>query len=101
MTRAGDEMIHVLATLLDTNTIKTASKKDKEEDVEKKDNGKDKKKEKDDEKDEKKDKKASVIVSVVNDLVKIANDLDNAGAQEASDLVDDALKIILDKINQG
>ena len=34
-------------------------------------------------------------MGVVNDLVKMANDLDAAGAVEAAGLVDDALQVIM------
>lgn len=110
MSRAGEEMILELAGLLGTDTVKTAAKKDddkddkkdkKEEKAEKKEKeDKEKKDKKDKEKKdkEKKDKKASVMIGVLQSLVKLAGELDEMGAEEASSLVDDALKVIVDGI---
>ena len=109
MTRAGDEMILQLASLLGTDTVKTAAKKKedkKEEKEDKKDEKKEEEEEKEDDKDEKKkeekkEKKASVMSSVLKDLVKLASELDELGAEEASDLVDDALRSIVQNINNS
>lgn len=107
MSRAGEEMVQELARLLNTGMDKTAAKKDDEEKKPCKcgkdcdcgcegDSEKCKcEKKKDDDK-----KKASTMMSVVNDLVKLANELDEAGADEASGLVDDALKVILEGLNK-
>jgi hypothetical protein len=120
MSRAGEEMILELAGLLSTETVKTAAKKD--DDKDKKDEKKDEKlcakcgkkdcpcgckgdadkckcpeKDKDDKKE---DKKASVMMSVLQDLVKLAGELDDIGAEEASGLVDDALKVIVDGLEK-
>jgi len=114
MSRAGEEMILELATLLGTETVKTAAKKEDEEEKEgkkheekeskefekgEKEEEKEAKKEKK-EKKEKKDKKATLIMSVVQDLVKLAGELDEMGADEASSLVDDALRVIVDSIEK-
>jgi len=110
MSRAGEEMILELAGLLGTDTVKTAAKKDddkedkkdKKEDKEdkKEDDDKKDKKEDDDKKDGKfeKEKKASIMAGVLQDLVKLATELDELGADEASSLVDDALKVIVETI---
>jgi hypothetical protein len=121
MSRAGEDMVRELAKLLGDDLTKTAAKKEKEEKDEKKEDKKEEKKEKcekcdkeececkkekkEDKKDEKKEdkkekkdkkkKKAEVLVGVVNDLVKMANELDAAGASEAASLVDDALQVIM------
>jgi hypothetical protein len=98
MTRAGDEMILELASLLNTDMVKNAAKKDENDKDENDKDEKDEEEKKDEAKDkekEKNDKKASLI-SVVNDLVKLAGELDDMGAEEASNLVDDALKTIVD-----
>lgn len=113
MSRAGEEMILALAGLLGTETVKTAAKKDDDKD-DKKDKAKEKKekakekeekekaekKEKDDKKKEKEDKKASVMLGVLQNLVKLAGELDEMGAEEASGLVDDALKVIVDGLDE-
>jgi len=113
MSRAGEEMVLELATLLNNGVVKTAAKKDEEEKEGKKheekeskefekgeeeeekeaDKGKDKKKGKKDKKDEKKE--ASIMVRVLQDLVKLASELDELGADAASELVDSALKVIV------
>jgi len=104
MSRAGDEMILELATLLGTDTVKTAAKKDekkeKKEEKEKdeKEDKKEKKEEKEDKKEDKEKKKASLMAGVLQDLVKLATELDELGAEEASSLVDDALRVIVDNI---
>jgi hypothetical protein len=101
MSRSGDEMILELASLLNTSTVKTAAKKDeeKEEKKEKKEKAKEKegKKEK---KEDKEEKKASLIMGLVQDLVKLAGELDEAGAEDASALVDDALRSIVDGLEK-
>lgn len=109
MSRAGDEMILELASLLGTETVKTAAKKDdkdekkedkKDEKKEEKAEKEDKKDDKEDKKDDKKEKEASVMMSVVQDLVKLAGELDDIGAEDASSLVDDALKVIVDGLEK-
>jgi hypothetical protein len=126
MSRAGEEKVLELSRLLSTDTVKTAAKKEKDEDKkeEKKEKckecdkeececeKKDKKDEKKDEKkqdknDEKKEdkkkskkKKAEIMLGVVNDLVKLANELDTAGADDAANLVDEALQIIMKNIDK-
>ena len=110
MSRAGEEMMLELANLLGSDVVKTAAKKD-DDDKEKKDDKKEKaeekedkekaeKKEKDDKKKEKEDKKASVMMNVINDLVKLAEELDEVGAEEASGLVDDALRVIVNNLEK-
>lgn len=112
MSRAGEEMILELANLLGTDVVKTAAKED--DDKEKKEKAKEKKekanekeekekaekKEKDDKKKEKEEKKASVMMNVINDLVKLAEELDEVGAEEASSLVDDALRVIVQNLEK-
>jgi hypothetical protein len=99
MSRAGDEMILELAAIM-----KTAAKKkedmpeDKPKDKKKEDMPEDKPKDKKKEDDKK--KKACVMANILNDLVKIANVLDESGATEASDLVDEALQIVLKQANE-
>jgi len=106
MSRAGEEMILELAKLMGTNTVKTAAKKDdKDEKKDKKEEKEEKaekkeKKEKDDKKEKKEDKKASVMMNVINNLVKLADELDEAGADEASSLVDDALRVIVKNLEK-
>jgi len=100
MTRMGDEMILALAASLETGINKSAAKKEKEckececdpcecEKEEEKEDKEDKKEKKD-----KKDKKASAAY-IVSSLYKLANELDDMGADEASSLVDDALRVIV------
>jgi hypothetical protein len=110
----GDEMILELAASLNAGMEKTAAKKDddKEDKKEKKeekckcgkkdcdcgckgdaDKCKCKKEEKKD-KDDKKEKK-DAMMDVLTGLSKLAADLDEVGAEEASSLVDDALKVIV------
>lgn len=105
MSRSGNEMMLELASLLGT-LEKTAAKKDDSEcdkDEAKMDESKEegaakcekkvmKKKVK------KKKKKADVMMDVVSSLVKLAGELDEAGADEASSLVDDALRVIVKNI---
>ena len=103
MSRSGDEMILQLASLLSTSTVKTAAKKDEEKEdkkEDKKEEAKEKKDKKKDKKEEKEEKKASLIMGLVQDLVKLAGDLDDAGAEEASALVDDALRSIVDGLEK-
>jgi len=101
MSRNGDEMMLELATLLGAMQ-KTAGKKDDDKDEEKKEESKKDEEKKDDEKkkDGKKDKKADVMMNVVSSLVKLAGELDELGAEEASSLVDDALRVIVKNIEQ-
>lgn len=124
MSRSGNEMVSELSRLLNKHEGglgKTAEKKDEKEDKkdekceecgkdpckcaemkkeekEKEKAKKEKEKEKADKKDKKKKKKAEVMMEVVNNLVKLAEDLDREGAKEAADLVDDALKVIIKNI---
>jgi hypothetical protein len=106
MSRSGDEMMLELAGLLGT-LEKTAAKKDdkdEEKDEEKKEKAEEKaekdeeKKEKAEKKKDKKKKKADVMMHVVSSLVKLASELDELGAPEASSLVDDALRVIVKNI---
>jgi hypothetical protein len=101
MSRSGDEMIFELAAMLKTAGKKTdeeceESKKDKKEPKEPEEKEEEKKTEKP--KSKKKSKKATVLSSVLNDLVKMANSLDEVGAQDASNLIDDALQVILKNV---
>ena len=117
MSRAGEEMILALSSLLNTDVVKTAAKKDDDKKEEKKEGKKDDKKPckcgdkdckecKDDKKEEKKKDekkgkdKESAVLNVLNNLTKLAGELDNVGADEASGLVDEALKIIVDSIGK-
>lgn len=107
MERTTDEMAATLSKLLDTME-KTASKhEDKVKDHDKaEDHGKDHEEKAEDDAKDKEDKtkdhkKASVVANVVNTLVKLADDLDVAGDSEASDLVDNALSIIMQNIDGG
>jgi len=110
MTRSGDEMILELAASLGFN--KTAAKKDEEDKECKKCkcdpcecDKKDKKCKKckcdpcecDKKEDKKKDKKEATM-RVLHGLKKLAEELDEIGADEASHLVDDALKVIVDNL---
>jgi len=108
MSRAGEEMVLELASLLDNGVVKTAAKK-KDEEKEDKKEGKEpeageKKEEKEADKDKKKkkekDAKASIMVHVLRDLVKLAGELDELGADEASDLVDEALRVITESLSE-
>lgn len=115
MSRYGDEMVAELANLLNKHGVgldKTAAKKeDKEEKEDKKDKKEEKdekkdKKEKEDKKEDKKEKadkkkKAEFMSGVLSNLVKLAEELDAAGAGEAASLVDDALKVIVKNIKEG
>lgn len=92
MTRSGDEMILELSTLLNKDVVKNAAKKEEKDD-------KEECKEYDKEKSEKK-KKSSVMVDVLQDLVKLAGELDEIGADEASELVDNALGTIISDLNK-
>lgn len=106
MSRAGEEMVLELATLLDNPVMKTAAKDDekdeKKEDKKEEDKKEEKKEDEKDEKEEKKEdkKEASVMVRVLQDLVKLASELDEIGADDASGLVDDALKVIVDNLEK-
>lgn len=115
MSRYGDEMVAELASLLNKHGAgldKTAAKKeDKEEKEDKKDKKEEKekaekeekaeKKEEKKEKADKKKKKAEFMAGVLDNLVKLAEELDAAGAGEAASLVDDALKVIVKNIKDG
>ena len=115
MSKYGNEMISDLANLLNKHSglDKTAAKKDdKKEDKEeaKKEKEKEKEKakkekEKEDAKKEKekakakaKKKKKAELSGLLNNLVKLAEELDAAGSEEAASLVDDALKVIVKSI---
>jgi len=127
MSRSGDEMINNLVKLLDVDLVKTAAKKeDKKEEKEEKKEEKDEKKEekkcekcgkekceckeekkedkkeekKEDKKEDKKKKKSEVLFGVINELVKLANELDEAEAVEASNLIDDALQAIVKNLEK-
>jgi len=102
----GDELAVELATLLEKQGlgVKTAAKKEEKDEKkeEKKEEKEPKKEEKDEKKEEKKDKKkdekkkkGALMLEVVNSLAKLATELDEAGAEEASSLVDDALRVIV------
>ena len=69
------------------------SKSSKKDDKDDKDDKKDKKK--DDKKDKAEKKKKEAVMYVLNGLSKLAEDLDGIGADDASSLVDDALRIIV------
>lgn len=121
MSRMGDELILELAASLG-GLNKTAGKdkddkedkKDKKDDkcpgcgkpsqfCTKKDCGKEDKKDKKDSKDkkdkkDKKDAKKEAVMSVISGLSKLAGELDDLGAEEASSLVDDALKVIVQNL---
>jgi len=107
MSRSGEEMMLELATILGTMQ-KTAAKKDEDDKKEDKKEEKEDKKEEDDEDkedkkeedDKKEDKKASVMMGVVSSLVKLANELDEVGAEEASSLVDEALQVIVKNLEK-
>jgi len=110
MSRAGEEMMLELATMLETME-KTAGKKKgpgvpdgtgpnpecplkeekKDEKEEKEDKGEGKKK-------RKRKGKAKAFVHTINELVKLADTLDDLGNVEASDLVDETIKIIIASI---
>jgi hypothetical protein len=101
MSKYGNEMISELVNLLNKRDVgldKTAAKKepkeDKEEDADKKD--KEEKKEKPKAKGKK--KKKADLQSLLNNLVKLAEELDASGAEDAASLVDDALKVIVKNI---
>jgi len=117
MSRMGDEMVAELSKLLGNGLDKTAAKKEKEDEKceecgkepckckemakKEKDKAKadkEKEKEKADKakaKAKKKKKKAEVLAGVVGELVKLADELDAAGAPEASGLVDEALNVLV------
>jgi len=126
-TRMGNEMILELAAKLGgtADMNKTAAKKD--DDDKDKDKDEDKKDDKkDDDKDEKgkgcpecegkltfgkcfsddcskskkKDKKDAAVMDVLNGLSKLASDLDEMGADDASAAVDEALQVIVRNIQR-
>lgn len=101
MSRAGEEMMLELHQLLNKQgLVSTAAKKDDDDkkDEKKEEAKKEEEDKKDEKKEDKKDKKASVMMGVIQDLVKLAEELDDAGAEEASLAVDDALKTIVDSL---
>lgn len=77
MSRSGDEMIGELSKILGGGLEKTASVETEDE-----------------------KKVASATVDVIKGLSKIANELDEVGAEEAANLVDEALKVIVNKIQK-
>ena len=107
MSRSGDEMVLELASILNLMN-KNASKKDEQEDKkeEKEDEKKkdEEKKESEDKKEDKekedKKKKSEALMGVVSSLVKLATELDESGATDASELVDEALRVIVHNIKQ-
>jgi len=90
MSRSGEEMVRELSKLLGTEIVKTAA--NKEEVIEKKEEVVENK--------EDKVKKSEVMLGVINDLVKLANELDSAGADDASNLVDEALQVIMNNLEE-
>jgi len=106
MSRSGEEMMVELAGLLNNSKIvATAAKKDDDDKKEKKEEKKECKKCKCDpcecDKKDKKDKKeAEAVMGVINDLVKLAGDLDALGEDKASAAVDDALKVIVEGLKK-
>lgn len=126
-TRMGNEMILELAGILGADSLnKTAAKKDdgncdgcgkpsqfckkddcgkddkedKKDKDDKDDKDEDKKEDKKDDKkeDKKDDDKKEAVMDVLNGLSKLASDLDEMGADDASSAVDDALKIIVQNL---
>jgi len=111
MSKNSDEIVMELAAALGRMEKTAAKKEEKEEKDEKKEKKEEKevkkdedKKEKEDKKDEKKDKedkkKAKAVMSIVHGLAKLAGELDELGADEASSLVDDALKVIVYNVDK-
>lgn len=125
MSRMGDELIMELAAQLGGFNKCAAKKDDDDKDEKKKDEKKEDKKcaecgkkdcgcgcdgdtdkckckakDKDDKKDKKDDKKKDAVLSVLNGLSKLAGELDEIGAEEASSLVDDALKVIVNNLEE-
>ena len=49
----------------------------------------------------KKKKKAELMSAVLNNLVKLAEELDASGADDAASLVDDALKVIVKNLKDS
>lgn len=94
MSRATDEIIMDLAEALGGMEKFAAKKEDKKEEKEEKEEKAEKK-----EKKEKDKKKAEAVMDIVNSLAKLAGELDEMGAEEASSLVDDALKVIVYNID--
>lgn len=94
MSRSGDEMVLELAALLGNDMVKNAAKDNDDKKEDKKEKAEKDKKEKADKKDDKK-KNAFVMVRVLQDLTKLASELDKLGADSASGLVDDALRVIV------
>ena len=78
MSRSGDEMINELSKILGGGLEKTASVEIGEEEK----------------------KTAYATADVIKSLSKIANELDEAGAEEVANLVDEALKVIINKIQK-
>lgn len=91
-TRMGDEMILELAARLGSPDMnKTAAKEDDDEKE---------KKDKEEVKEEEEDKKDACIITVLNGLSKLASELDEMGADDASSAVDEALRIIVQNIQK-
>ena len=113
MSKMGDELILELAASLG-GLNKTAAKDDDDKKDDKKDEKEDKKDEKedkkddddkkddkkDDDKDDKDDKKKEAVMYVLNGLSKLAGELEDLGAEEASNLVDDALQVIVNNVKK-
>jgi hypothetical protein len=99
MSRNSDEIVMELAAALGGMEKLAAKKEEKEEPKkdkkEEKEEKKEDKKDKKEEKDEKDKKKAKALMEIVNGLAKLASELDEMGAEDASSLVDDALKVIV------
>jgi hypothetical protein len=105
MSKFGNEMVAELANLLNKHEVglgKTAAKKEmKEEKSDKKEKAEDKEEKADKkEKSKSKKKKKSDFENLLNNLVKLAEELDASGAEEAASLVDDALKVIVKNIKE-
>lgn len=108
MTRSGDEMMLELHNLLNKQGLfSTASKKEDDKDDEEEDKkgkedkdkkDKDDKNEKEKDKKEEGDKKKATIMTVLNELTKLASELDKAGADDASSAVDEAMRAIVKNI---
>ena len=79
---------------------KEDKKKKDEEDKKKKDEEDKKKKDEDKKKKDKKDDKKASVMEVINGLSKLAGVLDEMGADDASDAVDDALRIIVKNLRK-
>ena len=115
MTQMGDEMILDLAAKLESSLNKVAAKKEEKPKADEDDGEKDEGEDGDEEKECKKcgpDKKCSCFpnlkpkskkkkatLKMINTLSKLASELDDMGVEEASNLVDDALRVIVKNIS--